>query len=146
MTGPGAPTLSEQWAALLDDLDLGVWRPAGPGGDVFLGGLPREPRAALAVQSLAGPAADGRNGYDEPTLLVRIRGEPNDYAGAERRAQAVWDALHGLRRRVLPGGVRVERCYAAQAGPLYVGRDEQGCHEWSVQMSTELRRPTPNRR
>lgn len=147
MSAPLVPTITQQWAALLHELGLGTYRPDASGGDVFLGGLPRDPAAALAVTLPgAGSPADGRNGYDEPALLVRVRGEPHDWVGAERRAQAVWDALHGLGKRVLPGGLRVERCFAVAQGPTYVTRDDQSRHEWSVQMSTELRRPSTGRR
>lgn len=145
MSAPVTATITERWCALLDELGLGVWRPGGVGGDVFAHYLPREPAAAVAVELAAGPAADGRHGYDEPIVVVRVRGEPDDAVGAERRAQAVWDRLHGMSKRLLPGGGRVERCFAAQAGPVWVGRDEQGRCEWSVSMNTELRRPTGNR-
>lgn len=146
MTTPPPPTVTQQFAALLGELGLGEYRAAATGGDVFLFGLPRDPAAAVAVTLVGGPEADGRHGYDEPTVLYRVRGAPGDPAGAERRAQAIWDALHGLRKRTLSGGTRLVRCFAAQAGPVFVGVDDQGRAEWSITMSTELRRPTFNRR
>lgn len=146
MTAPTTPTLSEGFAGLLDTLGLAEYRPDGVGGAVFLHGLPREPHTAVAVTLVQGPPADARNGYDEPGVEYRTRGEPGDAVGPERAAQTIWDALHGVRGVVLPGGARLTRCYAAQAGPVYLGRDEQGRDEWSVMLATEVRRPTPNRR
>jgi hypothetical protein len=146
VTAPDTPHLVEQWAALLDELGLGTYLPDAAGGSIFLLALPRDPAAVLAVTVVPGPPADGRHGFDEPTILVRVRGAPNDPAGTARRAQQVFDVLHGLGKRTLPGGLRLVRCFAAQAGPVWVGRDEQGRHEWSVSMSTEIRGSTINRR
>lgn len=142
VSAPATP--GEVFAALLHELELGRWDPVGVGGDIFLIALPREPAAALAVQVYGGPAADGRNPYVEPVLLIRVRGEPGDAVGPERRAQGVQDALHGIGKRTLAAGSRLERCFAAQSRPLFVGVDDQGRHEWSCQFSTELRRPTAN--
>lgn len=146
MSSPAPLTVTEEFAALLDELGLGDYRPDTIGGDVFLHGLPREPDSAVVVTTVAGPVADGRNGYNEPMVLYRVRGAPGDGVGPERRAWALFDALHGIGKRRLPGGTRLERCFGSQAGPVALGPDEQGRHEWSVTLSTELRRPTLHRR
>lgn len=134
-----------EFCGLLDQLGLGTYTPEGTGGDVFRAVLPPAPDAGLAVALYPGVPSDAHLGYDEPIVLVRVRGAPGDADGAEARAQAVYDALHGLRRRDLPGGTPMLSCYGTQGGPVFVGVDDQGRHEWTVTFTVELRRRTVNR-
>ena len=150
MTAPAPErTLTEGFALLLAEHGLGDYRPDTVGGEVFLGGMPPEPAAAVAVTLYPNTnAPDARHGYDDVQVLYRVRGAPGDLLGAERRAQALYDALHGLPRGTeLSGtGARVQRFHATSSGPGYAGRDDQGRHELTVMFAVELRRRTPNRR
>lgn len=145
MTAPPAPTLTEAFALLLGELGLGHYRPGTGGGTVFIGGLPTDPDVAIDVRLLRGPSSDPRHGYDEPGALFRIRGAPDDPVGAERAAWALYDAVHGLRRRTLPDGTVLLSCHGEDSGPLPVGPDTRRRYQWSVQVVTELRRRTANR-
>lgn len=138
-------TLSGEIAALADELGLGTYRPDGTGGDIFLTTLPPEPDTAIAVSRLRGVEADAKHGYDEPVFLLRVRGPRWDPGAAEAAAQAVYDAMHGLRRRDLPGGTRMLSCHCPDGGPLSAEYDEHGRHEWTVQFEVETRRVTRNR-
>lgn len=147
MTAPES-TVTEGFALLLGPFGLGEYRPRATGGSVFLGGLPRDPVEAVAVTLYGSAAPDAKHGYDVLSVLYRVRGAPNDPAGPERRAQRLYDALHGLpRRTALPGtGAWLQRCHATTSGPVHARRDTQGRHELTVMFTAEIRRPTENRR
>ena len=141
----GLDTIAGEFCALLDELGVGDYRPAGLGGDVFLLTLPAEPDAAMRVAPYGGPEADMRHGLDEPRLQVWIRGGRGDKAGALRTAQRVYDQCHGLYERALPGGTWLEHALCDHGGPIYVGPDEHGRHEFTVNFRVGLDRTTRNR-
>lgn len=139
-------TLLEEFAALAAQLDLGIYRADGtPGSTIFLASLPSAPDEAIAIGRYGGAEADGRLPYDEPRLQFRVRGDAADVRAAEDRAQAVYDALHGLGMRMLPGGTWLQLAVGAQGGPIYIGPDQTGRPEYTVNVRVEVRRPTPQR-
>lgn len=140
-------TVSADFAWLLHDLGLGVYRPDQTGGDIYLGTRPPSPYLCLAVARYPGGEASAKYGDDEPNVQVWVRGPAGDAVGAETRAQQVYDRLHGLPdTTVLRSGTPLVTCIGTMSGPVYLGADDHGCHEWSVNFRTELRRSTRNRR
>ncbi len=138
-------TLTREFCELLALLGLGTFSD-DPGGDLFELALPPDPDSAKAVARYGGAEAASLHGYDEPRVQVRVRGPRGDAEAAEAAAQAVYDELHGLPRRALPGGTVLLSCIGTQSGPVYLGHDEHIRHEWSVNFRCELRRVTSNRR
>lgn len=139
-------TLLEEFAALLDELDVGTYHADGTaGGTVFLAALPTSPDRAIAVARYGAGESDSRLGYDEVNLQFRARGSSADARTAEQDAQSVYDALHGLGERTLPGGTWLQLAVAGQGGPIYIGRDQNGRHEYTVNVRAEVRRVTRNR-
>lgn len=140
-------TLLEEFCLLLDELGLGTYDVNGlPGGTIFHTILPATPDVAMAAALYGGDESDSKNGWDEPSIQVRVRGLSTDSRVAEQRAQAVWDALHGLGRRYLtPGGTWLQLVICRNGGPVYIGRDSNGRHEFTVNAGVDLDRPTPNR-
>lgn len=138
-------TVTEEFAKLLAQLQLGVYDDVGTTGDVFLGRLPPQPDAATAVARYGAGESDSRLPYDTINLQFRIRGASTDYRAAEARAQAVYDALHGLASRTLPGGTWLALCVGLQGGPIDIGLDDHDRPEWTVNMRVELERHTANR-
>ena len=133
-------TLTEELAALLAELGLGTYTPTSPAGDIYAPVLPDQPDAAIAVARYGGADSTGRD-YDTPRVQIRVRGAAGDARPVEERAQRVYDALHGLRRRLLPGGSWLVLCTARQAGPIYIGRDQNGRHEYVINLDCEIHRP-----
>lgn len=126
-------TLLEEWCAALADLGLGTYMADGTaGGTIFTPTLPTEPDQALAVARYAG--AEGTVGViTEPRIQIRVRGTADDGRDAERTAQDVYQLVHGLRYRFLaPGGTWLVAAFGVQSGPVYVGRDGNGRHEYTV--------------
>jgi hypothetical protein len=138
-------TLLEEIARLFEELHLGTYRPDLTGGDIFLAAMPASPDLAVVLARTAGVESDSRLGYDEPVVQARVRGNAGDAVGAEARAQAIYDAVHGLGSRSLPGGTWLVLSVGTQGGPIYVGRDGSNRDEWAVNLRMELHRPTANR-
>ncbi|MFI9387772.1 minor capsid protein [Kutzneria sp. NPDC052558] len=137
-------TVLEEFATLLHELGLGEYRPAG-GGTIFLAAAPDAPDAVLALTRAAGAQADPKLPYDEPVLQVRVRGSAHDPVGPEAAAQAVYDALHGLGNRAMPGGTWLVLGVGTDGGPVYAGRDDNARDLWDVKFRMELHRPVGNR-
>jgi hypothetical protein len=138
-------TFLEEVAALLEELGLGNYESTGTGGDIFLLAMPATPDAALVLSRLPGAESDARLPYDEPVVQIRVRGIAKNAVAAEAKAQAVYDAVHGLGNRRLPGNTWLVSSVGTQAGPVYVGRDAGDRDEWSVALRMELHRPVGNR-
>ncbi len=137
-------TITEEFAALLAELGLGDYRADGSaGGDVFLLKLPQAPDEAVAVARYGGDESSTTLAYDEPRIQYRTRSV--DPRVAERRAQQIYDALQGLGMRYLSGGTWLQLAVGVQAGPVYIGTDSNGRHEYTVNVRTDLRRPTVHR-
>lgn len=138
-------TPAEEFALLLHVLGLGVYAPTGLNGTVFLRRLPDQPDLAIAVARYAGGEADSKLGYDEVKLQFRIRGPHNDVRIGDALAQRVYDQLHGLPSRYLPGGTWMVDCIGEQSGPIDIGTDAHHRPEWTVNMRSELQRQTVHR-
>ncbi|MEC3977904.1 minor capsid protein [Amycolatopsis sp. H20-H5] len=138
-------SLTGDLARLLAELGLGTYTPGASGGSIYLSTLPQVPDTCTAVARYAGPESDTRLPYDELNVQVRCRGAVPDAEGVEDRAQAVYDALHGLGDRRLAGGAVLQLAVGNQSGPVFIGRDTNGRPEWTVNFRMELRRSTPNR-
>lgn len=140
-------TLLEEWAALLAELGLGTYQSDGAaGGTIYTTKLPTAPDRAIAVARYGGAESDSRNPWDEPSIQIRCRGSAADSREAETDAQAVYDRLHGLGMRELtPGGTWLQLAICGGGGPAYIGTDQNGRPEYTVNVRCDLQRSTPNR-
>jgi hypothetical protein len=138
-------TITEEFARLLAELGLGTYDDAGTTGSIFLKRLPPAPDAALAVSRYGAGASDAGLPYDTVNLQVRVRGSNTDVRNAENRAQAVYDAVHGLGSRDLPGGTWLVLCAGLQGGPIDMGADELDRAEYAVNFRAEVERVTAHR-
>ena len=112
---------------------IGPVRPAEP---------PTIPHQAIFMMRSGGlapsPYMDGGSGtdYKMVRLQFHIRGEPDDYIGAYGIAQSVWAAMQKVPSASLFSNVR---CTCDQSAPMYLGRDDLGCHEYTVNVTLEGR-------
>lgn len=137
-------TLTEEFATLAGLLGLGTYS-ATVGSTIFLLELPEMPDAALAVARYSAGESDAKIGYDTLGVQCKVRGSNVDHRAAEAAAQNVYDQLHGLRNRTLPGGTWLVLMVGSQGGPVYLGKDSHGRPEYTVNFRAEVARPTPNR-
>lgn len=138
-------TLLEELAQLLDDLGVGTYTPNTPGGTIYLATLPTSPDRCMAIARYGAAEADSKLPYDEVNIQIRCRGSAVDARQAEADAQAVYDALHGLDSRPLAGGAWLALALGIQGGPIYIGRDQSGRHEYVCNFRMEIGRTTANR-
>ncbi|MEV4320991.1 minor capsid protein [Microbispora rosea] len=139
-------TLLEEFAALLAELDLGTYQADGAtGGTIFTTKLPSTPDRCMAVARYGGAESDSRNPWDQPSIQIRCRGSATDSREAEADAQAVYDALHGLGMRTLPGGTWLQLAICGGGGPVYIGTDQNGRHEYVVNARCDIDHETPQR-
>ncbi|MGK5531535.1 minor capsid protein [Streptomyces sp. URMC 129] len=130
-------------ARYLHSLGLVTYDTTGTTGDLFIGTMPPEPDAAVALTRYGGERPDPRLPYDEPRVQVRVRGGP-DPRVSEARAYAIYDALHGLSSVTLPDGTYLVTCEALQT-PAAMGRDESGRHEHVTNYELTVLAPTTHR-
>lgn len=136
----------EEFAQLLEDLGLGAYNADGAaGGKVFLAAAPSTPDRCITIARYGAGEADSLNPWDEINLQFRLRGTAADARTAENDAQALYDALHGLGPRYLAGGTWLQLAVGQAGGPVYIGRDSNGRHEYTVNLRCELQRTTANR-
>lgn len=65
-----------------------------------------------------------------PSMQVRIRAKPKDYAGGIAKAEAILALLHGLSNTTL--GTTPYKLIRALSSPIYLGNDKSGRPEWTV--------------
>ena len=137
--------LAAELATYLTGQGLVTFKPNATGGDCFLEKLPQTPDEAVAIMSTGGFRSDGKLGYDSPTLQLLVRGTEDPQAGFER-AVALYDALHGLHAvELIEDGTYVVGCWAQQSAPVRLGPDENGRHEYSINLLLEVRSLTQHR-
>lgn len=105
------------------------------GTDLFNGhvriagaGIPVE---AVFVLSQPGPdptpeIMNAGTAWYRPRVQVRVRGKPKEFRNAEVKALAVFGAL----QYSVPTGYL--ECRSIDSGPFFIGEDEQGCPEFSM--------------
>lgn len=129
---------------LLAELGLGTYNPTGT-STIFLGELPAEPEVAKAVTPYPGVAGNAKLGYDRPRMQIGVRGT-QDYRTAADEAQAVYDALVGLRGRYLPSGTTWLALIApVQSGPVWIPPGARDGRQFAVNVELHLHRPTLHR-
>lgn len=134
-------------AQLLAELDLGTYKPPPAiDGTIYLLRLPQTPDLAMAVSFYAGPEGDAGLPYDTPRCQIRCRGTKADKTAGYALAQSVYDALHGLSRRYLPGGTWMLQCLGVQSGPISMGFDDNSRDEHAVNVQFEFETHAPRAR
>lgn len=120
------------------------------GADAFVQNLPDKPVEAVGGYSRPGSAGtDGGHGYDEPGAQFIVRGDHKSPAGRRAgyaRAQRIRDELHGLAGVTLAPGtddeVYLVQCLATTSEPIDLGGDPDGRPRWSIEVRSEVYRPT----
>ncbi|WP_347242885.1 minor capsid protein [Thermogutta sp.] len=120
-----------QVARLLADRKLVKLVEKGSGGDCFLGWLPDEPDNVVCLRAVGGETAPSGQPYDYPTIQIVVR--DRDGREALRRTTTIYNHLHGLSRLTLgPNGNYCVSIVARQSGPVGLGLDAKGRHEYSL--------------
>jgi hypothetical protein len=124
--------LAVEIAQYLQARGLGVFDELGSAGSIFIALLPESPDEVIGIYPKGGHQADGPLPYDAPVVQVIVRGTQDPRPAAER-AQGVYDALHGFHHdKFVPEGTWILGCRGVQSGPIHIGRDQNGRHEYSL--------------
>lgn len=120
-------TLTYAIAQLLDDADVGVWRPEGPDYTaaevgIFYGPIGPAPDRAIGVTTYL-QDDDSETGLAVRMVQVRCRGARGAPNGADLIADAAFDALHGTYHT--SGLASVTRKSTAPMGADGNGRSER---------------------
>lgn len=122
----------------------GLTYSATSSANVFVDTLPSGPDRVVSVLSQAGPESDSKLPYDEIGVQLVFRCEANP-TWALDMWEAVYNRVHGLRHVTLPQGTRLVWALAVQSSPVRIGQDENGRHQYSMNIRAEIRRPTQER-
>lgn len=121
---------------------LVAYEPDVAGGDCFFEEMPPEPDECVVLTLYGGPEPDSQSGYSDPRLQVRTRG---DRQASRDRAEAIFNELEGLGEIDLPDGTHLFLCFALQAVPASMGKDENNRHEHSCNYQLSVRALTKHR-
>lgn len=134
-------------AKYLTGLGLVVYDETLPNCDCFIAHLPDSPDSAVMIMPVPGRKPNVKRGYDSPSLQIKVR--DRSIRSGEARATSIFDALQGLRTITLDEGgtdeLRLLDCQAVHSGPAYLGPDENGRHEWSLNFDLEVAAATTHR-
>jgi hypothetical protein len=123
-----------QIAKLLHAQGIGILNESGAGGSIYIGFSPATPDASITLTPKPAPLSDAKLAYDFSAFQVRVR--DRDIRLADSKAQAVYNALHGLGMITLPDGTYLLTCTAFTPG--YMGVDEVGRHEYVFSCQCEV--------
>ena len=136
--------LVEAIARYLDGLSVLTFDPTGADGDTFLTVVPPTPEDIVVLSPTGGFAPDPLDATDQPSFQVRTRAS-RDPRDAYERQLAIYDKLHGLTDVTLADGTHLSGCLAIQSDPVFIGLDENGRPEYTVNYRTYVRRETSHR-
>lgn len=124
--------LTDEVAQYLSDQGI-VTLAMGIAGNCFLESLPETSELAVAIYTTGGPESPAHQPYDSCTFQVRVRAEQQNPTAAKTVAWSIYNALHGLRNRILTtGGLWIVQMKGMQAGPNNIGPDEKGRREFTL--------------
>lgn len=124
----------EEIAEYLAADGLGTFDPTGIIGDIFIETMPDSPDVAIGLFTTGGLAPDVATSVARPRVQLVVRGG-RDPREAALLATAIYEALHGLRSmEFVPGGTRIMLASAVQSGPIRLGPDDNGRHEYSINL------------
>ncbi len=131
-------------AQLLDAEDVAVWEPSGAYTNNQIGiviGPPSQSPPSLVALATYNNTDDPAASDSTVFLQARVRGPDDDPRKADDLADAVFDALQGLRATV--NGIRI--VYGKRNSTYPLGIDGNGRQERSDNYDLMVHRPSPHR-
>jgi hypothetical protein len=135
-----------RWLALRG---LGVYDPTGAAQtadwSVFPDDMPDSPNLVIGLFQYPGEAyPDAGQPWEDVRVQIRVRGTA-DPTLSRSRAQAIYNAVHGLGPLELPAGLWLQLAVAVNAGVFGLGRDPSGRHEHVCNFELSIINPTDTR-
>jgi hypothetical protein len=118
---------SQDIASYLDGVS---WVGLTFGTDLFAFKQPDSPNLCATVYDTGGFAPEPDYRYDKPTIMVKVRGGPNEYMEAYQIAENVKEALRGLHGETI-GGTKYIGCWVV-TDPSFIGYDQNSRPEITI--------------
>lgn len=109
----------------------------GEGSEIFFGSQPPTPDVCLTLYPRPSPRPSLRPPLEVRVVQCLIRGT-QDIRVAAAKAERIYELLHGLREFAVPL-VDLVLARATTAGPVHLGRDDKGRHEFSIEFEFYIR-------
>lgn len=109
----------------------------GDGSEIFFGSQPPRPDVCVTLYPRPSPRPSLRPPLEVRTVQCLVRGT-QDIRVAAVKAEAIYTLLHGLREFSVPL-VELVLARATTAGPVHLGRDDKGRHEFSIEFEIYIR-------
>ena len=111
---------------------------------IYILDIPDSPDRAIGMFQYPGQESTPKLGYDSPNIQVRVRGT-RDPRTAISMANSIYNQLHGLTETELYEGTYITTCVGLQSGPVYLGKDANKRHEFSLNFRLQIRNPSVHR-
>lgn len=118
-------------AQYLTAQELGVYDDIGTTGNIYINMYPSDPDEIIAIYNQQGTEADVKLPEDNTSIQIIIRGTIDPIAAFER-AQTIYNCLHGFDGYFISNGTYIIGCIGQQSGPISLGTDQSGRHEYSI--------------
>lgn len=116
-----------------EDQLFGTFDATGVTGTIFCEVLPPTPDECIMIRATGGSESDLKLPYDEQTVQVLVRGLETALLATQVLAQGIYDLMHGYAGAAfVSGGLWIVLCAGQQGGPVYIGQDDNGRHEYSL--------------
>jgi hypothetical protein len=108
---------------------------------VFIGKQSISLNRCIAIYDVGGLAPNPRWLLDEPSLQVKVRGNPNDYSTAWQKSKEVSDIILGVPSYTTTGGTRVNHINAI-GDVAFTGWDDSERPEFTFNFRMIIEPPT----
>lgn len=134
--------LNTQIARYLDAEGLVNFDETGTTGDCFIDILPSQPDKAVAILSGQPSPGDIKLPYDNPGIKIIVRGKQDPRVPKEK-AQEIYNNLHGFANgKLISTGDYIVSIQGTQSGPIRLGQDDNGRHEFSLNFDFIIKNKT----
>jgi hypothetical protein len=129
--------LISEIAEYLQFKNIGIFDEVGTSGNIFIMTMPASPDNSISLYNRGGSPGDGKLGYDPISIELIIRG--TRAIETQQRGQNIYNTLHGFHNNYFKAnGIWIVSCLADQAGPNYIGKDENKRFEFSLNLTIEI--------
>lgn len=130
-------SIVDQIAQYIHNQGVGIFDPAGVGGNIFIGKLPQDPDEAIVLTQTGGVLNDIKHSYDTISVQVRVRGTQDPRTGLVI-AESAYNYLHGFGSSTFVGGGTWVVSCTALGPPGSIGVDENGRYEYTINLHIEV--------
>lgn len=131
-------SLIQEMAQYLDNQGIGTFDEATTNGDIYIMTIPSSPDDCICLYARGGGIADGKLGYDLPSIQILVRGV--NVIDTQQKAQDIYNKLQGFHAKpFINNGIHIINCIALQSAPNFIGTDGNRRFEFSLNYNLEIK-------